>query len=325
MLKSLVAPRATIDPTKGIYGGRIYLSWTDFDGKKYVVKVARSSDLGKTWLPPVIVNDNASPGDPANPVVAVNEDGVLGVAFNDRRDDPENSCFRLYFSASVDGGETFLPNVKAAEHPACPAAPGNWAVSASSFLPPTVLTDEKPRPVIAITTLADRWPNGGDTQGLVSGRDGVFHSAWINGESGVMQLWSKEITVDNRVVARLPRRKNLNGDLTLKLNEPTIDFATHTVSVKVRLENPSAVTVAGPFTVVLDDVGGSFKDLHALNSDNSIPGKGAEWNFSLEGKTSLRAHQKSDERVVRLGFSGISEEALAPVFAKFIILGSGTR
>jgi hypothetical protein len=325
MLKSLVAPHATIDTTKGIYGGRIYLSWTDFDGKKYVVKVARSSDLGKTWLPPVIVNDNASQGDPANPVVAVNRDGVLGVAFNDRRDDPENSCFRLYFSASVDGGETFLPNVKAAEQRTCPAAPGNWAATASSFLPPTVLTDGKPRPVIAIGTIADRWPNGGDTLGLVASPDGVFYSAWINGESGVMQLWWKEIAVDRDRALGYRRehfRKDLSGELALEVSEATIDFTKHVMSVTVRLVNPLTVAFTGPFTIVLHDSGGSLKGLRAVNSDNGMSGRGAAWSFTVKGKRSLEPQQKSDERVFRWEFVGTPpEENQAPFFGHFVILG----
>ena len=34
-----------------------------------------------------------------------------------------------------------------------------------------------------------RFPNGGDTQGLVADRDGAFHVGWINGVTGVLQLW----------------------------------------------------------------------------------------------------------------------------------------
>jgi hypothetical protein len=318
MLKSLVADRAVIDLSSGPYRGRIYLLWDDFDGRKYAVKVAHSSDLGKTWSRPIVVNDNTNGNDPANPAIAVNKAGLVGIVWNDRRDDPKNSCFRLYFTTSVDGGETFLPNVRVSDQTTCPEDPGNWAANAGSRIIEGQWT-------VDIVTVADRWPNGGDTQGLVAGADGIFHSAWINGESGVMQLWSKEITVDNRVAERLPRRKNLDGDLTLRVSEPNIDFATHTVSVKVRLENPSPVTVAGPFTVVLNEVGGSFKDLHSINSDNGVPGKGAAWNFSLKGKSSLKPHEESDERVVRWGFSSVSEEALAPVFAKFTILGQAQQ
>ena len=318
LLKSLVADRAAIDLSDGPYRGRIYLLWDDFDGKKYVVKVAHSSDLGTTWSKPVVVNDNANGNDPANPAIAVNKDGLVGIVWNDRRDDPQNSCFRLYFTASVDGGETFLPNVRVSDQATCPEAPGNWAASAASRILDGQVT-------VDIETVPDRWPNGGDTQGLIGGPDGVFHSAWINGESGVMQLWSKEITVDNRVTERLPRRKKLNGDLTLKVSEPNIDFATHTVSVKIRLENSCGVAVAGPFSVVVDDLIGSLKHLHALNSDNGLPGRGAAWNFFLEGKGSLNPHEETEERIVRWGFSSISGEALAPIFAKFNILGQAQK
>ncbi len=76
---------------------------------------------------------------------------------------------------------------------------------------------------------------------------------------------------------------------------------------------------------MVDDVSGSLKDLHALNSDNGLPGKGAAWNFFLEGKGSLNPHEETEERIVRWGFSSISGEALAPIFAKFNILGQAQK
>ncbi len=319
MLKSLVAPRAAIDLSPGPYRGRIYLSWTEFDGTKYTVRVARSPDLGRTWSPPVVVNDNANGNDPANPAIAVNKDGVIGVIFNDRRDDPKNTCFRLYFAASVDGGETFLPNVRASDHPTCPQAPGNWVANASSHV-------DKGRSVIAVEDISGRWPNGGDTQGLVAGPDGTFHSAWINGASGVMQLWSKELIVDTAAVLQasgINHRKDLSGDVTLEVGRSSVDLPTHTVSVTVRLVNALPVAATGPFTVVLEDADGSLRDLRVVNADNGKSAQGAAWNFTVGGKTSLQPHEKSDERVLRWQFMGEPrEEARIPLFAHVRVLGS---
>lgn len=326
-LKSLGASRAAIDLSQGPYRGRIYLLWTDFDGTKYMVKLAHSSDVGKTWSEPVVVNDNTSQGDPANPALAVNKDGVIGVVFNDRRDDPENSCFRLYFTASFDGGDTFLPNVRASDRPTCPQAPGN-RISSARVIAPEFTRTGPPRTAIVIDDdlVGGRWPNGGDTQGLVAGPDGAFHSAWINGESGVMQLWYKEIAVDKAAAlgsAAVARpRKDLSRYLTLEVSGPRIDTATRTVSVSVKLHNRLPVTVAGPFAIVLEDIGGALRDVRAVNADNGRQGRGAAWEIPTAGSASLRSQQESPARVLRWEFSGSAARGnRVPFIGHFTILG----
>jgi hypothetical protein len=321
VMKSGSTPHAAIDLSEGLYHGRIYLTYIDFDGTKYVVKVAHSGDLGKSWSFPTVVNDETNPGDASNAAVAVNKDGVVGVVFNGR-DDTKSSCFRLYFTASLDGGETFLHNVRASEQPTCPLAPGNWALRGGSYFTKT------PGVTIWLAGMAERFPNGGETQGLVAGPDGVFHSAWINGESGVMQLWSKEFTVDKPQTPRASSsRKDLSSGLALEVSEPSLDVAGHTVAVKVRLVNKSAVPISGPFTVRLEGVRSYLKDLQAVNSDSGKQEVKASWNFTLDGKASLPSQQKSEERVFQFGFSGdLPEEPWGSLLdAHFVILGPPQR
>ncbi len=327
-LKSLVATQAAMDLTDGPYRGRIYLAFTSYDGKKYDVEVTHSSDLGKTWSSPVAVNDNTNTDSPANPAIAVNKDGLVGVVWNDRRNDPKNSCFRLYFSVSADGGDTFLPNVPASDAPTCPVAAANWPVDAFSFLDlPLDLSKEKRLPAIAMSGAPERWPNGGDTQGLVAGPDGVFHSAWINGDgaSGTMELWYKEFSVDKNALPRSAAshsREDLSRQLTLDISQPQIDFTAHTLSVRVQLVNPLPVTVTGPFTVVLNDVQSSLKDLRVVNAGNGLPGKGAFWNFRVSGGETLQPKQKSEVEEFRWQFSGGAPDPPGePLRAHFLILG----
>src|SRR6266496_6225943 len=106
-LKSASPGRTAIDSSSGVFDDRIYIVWVDYDQEKYQVKASYSDDDGLEWSTPVIVNENPSAGDVSNPAIAVNRDGVLFVIWNDRRDDPKNACYRLYASASMDGGETF--------------------------------------------------------------------------------------------------------------------------------------------------------------------------------------------------------------------------
>ncbi len=350
LMESDVMPRAAIDTSESSFRDRIYLTWTNFESGRYVVKVAHSSDLGRTWSEPVVVNDNTNDGGPSNPAIAVNKDGTVAVVFNDRRDDPKNSCYKLYYGVSLDGGDTFLPNVRASEQPSCPGSLGNWvgyAISSANFPAET-------RPAIMIRAPAERFANGGETQGFGAGIDGIFHTAWINGESGVMQLWSKDLTVTLSMASQpktaSPRkdlsheveieastpinfatrtnatnlRRDLSHEVEIEVGTPTIDFTTHSISVSVRLVNALPISIPGPFTLILDAVEqSSLKDLSAANPDNGVSKKGASWNFTLGAKISLRPGEKTDARILCWEFSkGPPLEPTEPLFfAHFIIMG----
>jgi hypothetical protein len=157
-------PSTAIDKSSGPFRDRLYfLREEDTEAGTNIV-VNSSSDNGKTWSKPVVVNDNRTPANHVNPTIAVDGRGVVGVAWNDRRGH-KDGCYDLYFTASLDGGETFLPNVTPGGKPTCPTA----------------------------------IPNGGETQGLVGGAGGVFHAAWIDGSSGVTLLAATTFTVPGSV------------------------------------------------------------------------------------------------------------------------------
>ncbi len=321
-------PRATLDRREGPYKDRIYITWADYDGKKYVIKEAYSKDLGKTWSIPVIVNDNTNEGSPSNPAIAVNTDGTVAVIFNDRRDDPKSSCFQLYLAVSLDGGETFLPNVRASDKPTCPAAPGNWAagIEAEGGPYPFAAHSEQTKPYISLASDFPAAANGGDTQGLVADASGAFDVAWINGETGVMQLWSKTFSVDKTLLGSASSKstKDLSHDLKLDVSEPVVDFQNHLITFKVSLENITSTPIEGPFTVVLDDNSESiFRDLHVVHADNNLGGKGAMWNFTTERHKTLEPKQESDAREFHWAFSGLLDEPddFLTLFAHFRILG----
>lgn len=161
---------------KGLGGGqlaarpgdplRIHATWsTIVDGYLQIV-LATSADGGRTWSEPVRVNDGGLASNHSNPMVAVNAAGHVAVSWNDRREDPEDRCFRPRVAVSIDGGDSFLPSAPLSATPACP-------------------------PV-------GRWLNGGDTQGLVALPGGAFQAAWIGpaqeGE-GTLQLWTSRVAV----------------------------------------------------------------------------------------------------------------------------------
>ncbi|HEX6900376.1 MAG TPA: sialidase family protein [Thermoanaerobaculia bacterium] len=131
-----------------------------------------SDDRGATWRPAGRVSDAPPGANQETPVIAVNKEGIVGVAWYDTRHDPGGECFDLYFSASLDGGATFLPNVRITPETSCPQG------------------SPKQRGV------ATRWRFGGDYSGLAAGADGRFHAFWADSRTGVYQVWWAEVRVN---------------------------------------------------------------------------------------------------------------------------------
>ena len=104
------------------------------------------------------------------PSVAVNGEGVVGVTWYERRKEAGGECQHVYFTASLDGGKTFLPEVRVSSAPSCPATPRNGRAGT-------------------------RWPAGGDYSGLVAAADGTFHVLWADSRDGIYRLRTAPITV----------------------------------------------------------------------------------------------------------------------------------
>ncbi len=135
------------------------------------VLVHRSEDGGNTWSGPVRAEADA--GDVVfrrPPAAAVNPDGVLGVTWMERRKHGEEECQHLTFTASLDGGRTFLAPVSVSSTASCPDTTNDGRVAA-------------------------RWPEGGDYSGLAAASDGTFHAIWADSRDGTFRLWTAPITV----------------------------------------------------------------------------------------------------------------------------------
>jgi hypothetical protein len=306
--------RATIDNSTGPFKDRMYVTWSEFENDRYVVKVTHSEDLGLSWSPAVTVNDARGQTDSSNAAIAVNRDGIVSLVWNDRRDDPKGECYRLYASASLDGGNTFLANVQVSPHTTCTNTRGNWSI-------PLAYAQGQSR--IALSGAPARFSNGGETQGLVAGPDGRFHVAWINGESGVMQLWYTNFAVQpgtqkinsgraanqtdgNKEAAKVTVPPTDTSDLTkeisVEVSAPVVDFNSRVIGFTVSLKNKTSTTISGPLTVVLDEMESQFAGVTVANSDNGLPGKGAAWKFLPHGQ--LAPGTLSEARIVRWRFDG---------------------
>jgi hypothetical protein len=111
----------TASPT---YPGHLYVTWEDWDGSQFDVKFSQSTDFGRTWSDPIVVNDNADPTatDQFQPQVAAGPGGAVAVDFYDRRapcpDDPsvrpqdvgrQNFCIDVSLQAFKDSGAGAVP------------------------------------------------------------------------------------------------------------------------------------------------------------------------------------------------------------------------
>jgi len=72
----------------------------------------RSTDGGTTWNGPVTVNDDNTPLDQFQPWMDVKSNGRIDIVWLDRRNDPNNQNFDIYFAYSTDRGQTFSTNLR---------------------------------------------------------------------------------------------------------------------------------------------------------------------------------------------------------------------
>jgi hypothetical protein len=135
-----------------------------------------SPDHGERWSNPVRVNSGSgSRPYVRTPMVAVNRDGVVGVSWYDARHERNRTksifqCLDLYFTASLDGGETFLPETRVSTQSGCADAPANGEARY-------------------------RWPGGGDYHGLAARPDGLFQLVWADSRDGMYRLRTAAVEV----------------------------------------------------------------------------------------------------------------------------------
>lgn len=93
--------------------GRVYAAWHDARNGDWDVFLRRSRD-GRTWTPPLRVNDDAVGNDRHQylPRLAIAPGGRIDAIFYDRRGNAENRGNDVYYSYSGDRGSSFSPNIR---------------------------------------------------------------------------------------------------------------------------------------------------------------------------------------------------------------------
>jgi hypothetical protein len=167
-------PQAAVDASGGKFRDRLYWACSDRNSRR--IYVLNSVDRGETWSEPVVVN-RSSGTNPyvGNMAIAVNRDGFVGISWYDGRNDPRGyrrnyRCQELFFAASLDGGKSFLPEVKVSSAENCADTPANAEAGMRFVL-------------------------GGEYHGLAARADGQFQLLWSDSRKGIFQLRTATVQV----------------------------------------------------------------------------------------------------------------------------------
>lgn len=109
-------------------------------------------------------------------MMAVSPEGAVGISWFDACIDRAAfkgnfRCREFFFAVSVDGNESFLPEVKVSSAKLCPVTPKNGEVGL-------------------------RFPSGGDYTGLVAAPGRRFHLVWSDSRNGIYELWTATAVVE---------------------------------------------------------------------------------------------------------------------------------
>ncbi len=273
------------------------------------IMFAYSSDKGRSWSKPMALNDDRPPVDPAKgpnhfmPVMAVNRDGVVGVAWYDRRESVNDWDYTVRFRGSLDGGETFLPSVKVSEASFTHGGKDEkWAVTAWG---------------------GDFWIHWmgvkpGDTAGMAADASGAFHPFWIDNRTGIAQIWTAPVTVKGTVIRNgaidLAGLDVVSEKVNFKYTNIKYDRAANTLTVDAQLENVSNETMVGPIKVRVVSLKSSVGIPKILDTDNEESGVGTVWDFTpLLTDNKLRPQQKSAVKHLRFSLSDVRPLKIPPM------------
>lgn len=325
-----------IDTTEGRFAGNMYLAWSEYDttesGRAFRVKVASSADAGRSWRV-TAVSDDAQAADQTTAAISVNQDGVVGVTWYDRRVDPTGGCQQLYFAASLDGGATFTPNLLAGTmQPLCPSAAVNWIPKPYAFVDTDrpLSPDGRPVHVVGFFSPTARFRNGGDTQGLVTDTTGRFRAFWIGpGRTNVAQLMFTTITIDSGAIAaaRNSGTADVTAGVRLNVGTAAIDTVAHTIAVRVSLTNETRYPIRLPITLTLVAWQTALEGLRAVDAENQSDGIGARWTMEALGKSLLAPNQRSAEKVLTFRYragSPAAPNAVEPLRLAFRVTAEST-
>ena len=104
-------PAIGIDNSTGANAGHLYVVYYNWTGTQLQVLVSHSTN-GTTWSAGVPVAPASDTHDQFFPWLSVAANGIVGVTWLDRRNDPANLKYDAYATGSTNGGASFVTNLR---------------------------------------------------------------------------------------------------------------------------------------------------------------------------------------------------------------------
>jgi hypothetical protein len=265
---------------------RIFCVWPDETSGMPRIMFQYSSDRGRSWSTPKMI-DASTPAEAwqYQPQVAVNKDGVVGVSWFDTRFAGDSSRYDQLFTASLDGGETFLPPARVSSETSSPSSPGNRVLRPLTFR-------YRDSVWVRFLAAAGRWRQGGDYMGLAADAAGAFHPFWADSRGESYQIYTARVRVDESVPPP-PRLARAGGVRTLKSREFALVFnhtrhdpATGELTLSVQLRNTGSAEWRSPVILTWllahsDDERPRAEDVPVFHgASNGVRGEGATYDVS---------------------------------------------
>ncbi len=288
---SSIVPVIAVDRTQGPFRDRLYVVWPDYRSGRGQVLLSYSSDKGKKWSKPIVVDDNRAWPEPAKgpdnvmPAVAVNNNGVVGVMWYDRRDNPHNYGWWVRLAASQDGGETFGPSIRVSEKPATIPLGPQLQVNGFSSGGGKPTSPQKGGNLQVGISYGNLFSfNGGHTVGMAADAGGDYHPFWIDNRTGVSQIWSAAVSIEGAAIVNgskeLSELQDVSDKVTLDLKSGKFDRATGLLTIDAYLGNTSEQTLKTPIKMRVITLESKMGQPTIVNAENQQPAAGAVWDFS---------------------------------------------
>lgn len=328
-------PIVTADVSKSSpYRDRMYIVWDDATRTgESTIWLIWSKDKGKTWSERVKVNDNPpstgrGPRDfRMTPIVAVNKEGIVGVAWYDRRDDPARRCWDYYTAFSLDGGQTFGKNYRISSSPSCPEKNMSPSIRITNISPePKEEEKEKEKEeeseeqkkeeqkkeepkIPSLEVSFDRgrsvWP--GHYTGLTVDTKGRFHALWADRRNGPQELYAAVVEVLHKkpAIPPLSEEMDITDKVRLVAGKAKFDEAKGISTFTLQIQNVSKKSIFAPLKLIVSRMEKGWKNLDTLeilNSDNQHKAVGAAWDFSklVGSNKELRPREITEAREIKI-------------------------
>lgn len=178
--KSIDLPLLAADTTSNGHKDRVYMASVVSDPDT-TVAVLYSDSRGQRWSEPKKVTEVATESKRITHYPAVDGKGRLGILWTQRvRQTKKEQCYRVHFSYSRDGGDTFSTDVISENEAYCVSIPGTPRMMAMAG---------EYRPV------NPRFGKGGEYLGLVGLPDGGFYAVWVETEDGTLHLKGSRLSI----------------------------------------------------------------------------------------------------------------------------------